>query len=74
MISTKFYAGHDEEIYLSDWAEDGNMSEDRLKELELEFLSAIVSYHQKYKARIACHKKIWEHNLHWDFISFMYME
>ncbi|XP_075149516.1 uncharacterized protein LOC142223513 [Haematobia irritans] len=41
MISTKFYAGHDEEIYLSDWAEDGNMSEDRLKELELEFLSAI---------------------------------
>uniref|UniRef100_T1PC87 Protein CNPPD1 n=1 Tax=Musca domestica TaxID=7370 RepID=T1PC87_MUSDO len=41
MISTKFYAGHDEEIYLSDWAEDGNMSEDRLKELELEFLCAI---------------------------------
>ncbi|XP_061386224.1 uncharacterized protein LOC133330043 [Musca vetustissima] len=41
MISTKFYAGHDEEIYLSDWAEDGNMSEERLKELELEFLCAI---------------------------------
>ncbi|XP_055850720.1 protein CNPPD1 [Episyrphus balteatus] len=41
MISTKFYAGYDEEIYLSDWAEDGNMTEDRLKQLELEFLCAI---------------------------------
>ncbi|XP_053959271.1 uncharacterized protein LOC128863892 [Anastrepha ludens] len=41
MISTKFYAGHDEEIYLSDWAEDGHMSEKRLKKLELEFLCAI---------------------------------
>ncbi|XP_013098756.2 protein CNPPD1 [Stomoxys calcitrans] len=41
MISTKFYAGYDEDIYLSDWAEDGNMSEERIKELELEFLSAI---------------------------------
>ncbi|XP_055904081.1 protein CNPPD1 [Eupeodes corollae] len=41
MISTKFYSGHDEEIYLSDWAEDGNMTEDRLKQLELEFLCAI---------------------------------
>lgn len=43
MISTKFYAGHDEEIYLSDWAEDGHMTEKRLKKLELEFLCAIVS-------------------------------
>lgn len=41
MISTKFYSGHDEELYLSDWAEDGNMTEDRLKQLELEFLCAI---------------------------------
>lgn len=41
MISTKFYSGHDEEIYLSDWAEDGNITEDRLKQLELEFLCAI---------------------------------
>lgn len=41
MISTKFYAGHDEEIYLSDWAEDGHMTEKRLKKLELEFLCAI---------------------------------
>ncbi|XP_011182154.2 protein CNPPD1 [Zeugodacus cucurbitae] len=41
MISTKFYAGHDEEIYMSDWAEDGHMTEKRLKQLELEFLCAI---------------------------------
>ncbi|XP_067621443.1 protein CNPPD1 [Eurosta solidaginis] len=41
MVSTKFYAGYDEEIYLSDWAEDGHMSEKRLKKLELEFLCAI---------------------------------
>uniref|UniRef100_A0A1A9X5S3 Protein CNPPD1 n=1 Tax=Glossina brevipalpis TaxID=37001 RepID=A0A1A9X5S3_9MUSC len=41
MISTKFYVGHDEEIYLSDWADDGNMSENHLKQLELEFLCAI---------------------------------
>ncbi|KAM7352054.1 uncharacterized protein ACRADG_004705 [Cochliomyia hominivorax] len=41
MISTKFYVGHDEEIYLSDWAEYGNMSEDKLKQLELKFLCAI---------------------------------
>lgn len=48
MISTKFYAGHDEEINLSDWAEDGNISEDRLKELELEFLCAIVSISYRF--------------------------
>uniref|UniRef100_A0A1B0BXV7 Protein CNPPD1 n=1 Tax=Glossina palpalis gambiensis TaxID=67801 RepID=A0A1B0BXV7_9MUSC len=41
MISTKFYIGHDEEIYLSDWADDGNISENHLKQLELEFLCAI---------------------------------
>ncbi|XP_017152121.1 protein CNPPD1 [Drosophila miranda] len=41
MISTKFYAGHDEKIYLEDWAKEGNMTEARLKEMELEFLSAI---------------------------------
>ena len=43
MISTKLYFGHDEEIYLSDWAEHAKMTEDVLKKLELEFLSAIVS-------------------------------
>lgn len=41
MISTKFYVGHDEEIYLSDWAAEGNMTDERLKQLELEFLCAI---------------------------------
>ncbi|CAD6997531.1 uncharacterized protein LOC101461354 [Ceratitis capitata] len=41
MISTKFYAGHDEEIYMSDWAENGHITEKRLKKLELEFLCAI---------------------------------
>ncbi|XP_068151638.1 protein CNPPD1 [Drosophila tropicalis] len=41
MISTKFYAGHDERFYLEDWAKEGNMTEDRLKEMELEFLTAI---------------------------------
>lgn len=43
MISTKFYAGHDERFYLEDWAKEGNMSEDKLKQMELEFLTAIVS-------------------------------
>ncbi|EDW12074.1 protein CNPPD1 [Drosophila mojavensis] len=41
MISTKFYAGHDERFYLEDWAKEGNMTEDKLKQLELEFLTAI---------------------------------
>ncbi|KAL7739264.1 hypothetical protein ACLKA6_008733 [Drosophila palustris] len=41
MISTKFYAGHDERFYLEDWAKEGNMSEDKLKEMEIEFLTAI---------------------------------
>ncbi|XP_064554050.1 protein CNPPD1 [Drosophila montana] len=41
MISTKFYAGHDERFYLEDWAKEGNMSEDKLKQMELEFLTAI---------------------------------
>ncbi|XP_017004219.2 protein CNPPD1 [Drosophila takahashii] len=41
MISTKFYVGHDERFYLEDWANEGNMTEDRLKEMELEFLSAL---------------------------------
>ncbi|XP_034100823.1 protein CNPPD1 [Drosophila albomicans] len=41
MISTKFYAGHDERFYLEDWAKEGNMTEDKLKEMEIEFLTAI---------------------------------
>ncbi|XP_032592617.1 protein CNPPD1 isoform X2 [Drosophila grimshawi] len=46
MISTKLYAGYDERynFYLycvNDWAKEGNMTEDKLKEMELEFLTAI---------------------------------
>ncbi|XP_017132122.1 protein CNPPD1 [Drosophila elegans] len=41
MISTKFYVGHDERFYLEDWANEGNMTEGRIKEMELNFLSAM---------------------------------
>lgn len=54
MVSTKFYCGYDEDIYLSAWAESGNMSVDHMKELELEFLDAIgwrvyVSNHEFFE-------------------------
>lgn len=42
MVSTKFYCGYDEYIYLSKWAEYGNIDVDELKELELDFLDALV--------------------------------
>lgn len=41
MVSTKFYCGYDEEFYLSDWAEQGDISQDHLKQLEIQFLCAI---------------------------------
>lgn len=41
MVSTKFYCGYDEDIYLSAWADSGSMSVDHIKQLELEFLDAI---------------------------------
>lgn len=41
MVSTKFYCGYDEDIYLSAWADSGSMSVDHMKQLELEFLDAI---------------------------------
>lgn len=41
MVSTKFYCGYDEDIYLSAWAESGNMTPDQMKALELEFLDAM---------------------------------
>ncbi|XP_058814602.1 protein CNPPD1 [Topomyia yanbarensis] len=41
MVSTKFYCGYDEDIYLSAWADSGSMSIDHMKALELEFLDAI---------------------------------
>lgn len=54
MVSTKFYCGYDEDIYLSAWAESGSMSVDHMKELELEFLDAIgwkvyVSNHEFFE-------------------------
>lgn len=54
MVSTKFYCGYDEDIYLSAWAESGNISVDHMKELELEFLDAIdwrvyVSNHEFFE-------------------------
>lgn len=41
MVSTKFYCGYDEDVYLSDWAEQGEISQDHLKQLEIQFLCAI---------------------------------
>ncbi len=41
MVSTKFYCGYDEDVYLSDWAEQGDISQDHLKQLEIQFLCAI---------------------------------
>lgn len=41
MVSTKFYSGYDEEVYISEWAEYGNLTVDRLKALEIEFLCAM---------------------------------
>lgn len=44
MVSTKFYVGYDEDVYLSDWTEnEQNMTEESLKALEIEFLTVIVS-------------------------------
>lgn len=37
MVSTKFYCGYDEDVYVSEWAE----ATTRLKQLELEFLCAL---------------------------------
>lgn len=41
MVSTKFYCGYDEDVYLSDWAEQGEISQANLKQLEIQFLCAI---------------------------------
>lgn len=54
MVSTKFYSGYDEDVYLSAWADSGSMSVDHIKELELEFLDAIgwrvyVSNHEFFE-------------------------
>lgn len=41
MVSTKFYCGYDEDVYLSDWIVHGEMSMAHLKQLEIQFLCAI---------------------------------
>lgn len=41
MVSTKFHSGYDEDVYITEWAECGNVSVDRLKALEIEFLTAM---------------------------------
>lgn len=41
LVSTKFYNGYDEDVLLTDWAEYGNLSNDQLKKIELDFLSAL---------------------------------
>lgn len=41
MVSTKFYSGYDEDVYITEWAEYGNLAVDRLKALEIEFLDAM---------------------------------
>lgn len=41
MVSTKVYCGYDEDIYISAWAEYGNMTTDEMKTLELDFLNAL---------------------------------
>lgn len=41
MVSTKVYCGYDEDIYISAWAEYGNMTIAEMKKLELDFLNAL---------------------------------
>lgn len=40
-MSTKFYKGYDEDVSLSDYAEYGNMTNDHLIKIEMEFLAAL---------------------------------
>lgn len=44
MVSTKFYSGYDEDIFISAWAKYGDLSIEAMKKLEIEFLDSIVSY------------------------------
>lgn len=42
MVSTKFYSDYDEtDVFISNWAEEGEVTLERLKKLEIEFLNAI---------------------------------
>lgn len=42
MISTKFYCGADASVYVSDFAEPGDMTIEHLITLEASFLDAMV--------------------------------
>jgi hypothetical protein len=58
MVSTKFYSDYDEtEVFLNNWAYEGDISLERLKQLEISFLNAIQwnlvvsdnEFHEKLK-------------------------
>lgn len=58
MVSTKFYSDYDEmEVFTSAWAEEGRIEAERLKQLEIAFLTAIQwnllvgqnEFHEKLK-------------------------
>lgn len=58
MVSTKFYSDYDEtEVFVNNWAYEGDISLERLKQLEISFLNAIQwnlvvsdnEFHEKLK-------------------------
>ncbi|KAL7029336.1 hypothetical protein ACKWTF_006190 [Chironomus riparius] len=58
MVSTKFYSDYDEtEVFLNNWAYEGDLTLERLKQLEISFLNAIQwnlvvsdnEFHEKLK-------------------------
>lgn len=47
MISTKLYNDYDEYFTISDWAKEFNVSDEKMKNMELNYLTAIVSRFSK---------------------------
>lgn len=43
MISTKLYNDYDEYFTISDWAKEFSVTDEKMKTMELDYLSAIVS-------------------------------
>lgn len=43
MISTKLYNDYDEYFTISDWAKEFNVTDEKMKSMELNYLAAIVS-------------------------------
>ncbi|XP_037960498.1 protein CNPPD1 [Teleopsis dalmanni] len=80
MISTKFYAGLDEEVYLCDWAYNNRIKKSKLKLLELEFLDAIdwniyISNEQFFNKLEAVEKSIAEkEGLHRGWLTYTELE